>query len=42
LRSSPHFARDGVHLTPEGNAALGGIIAQRILDDLDERPAGGS
>jgi len=42
LRSSPHFTRDGVHLTPEGNAALGRIIAQRILDDLDERPAGGS
>ena len=42
LRSSPHFTRDGVHLTPEGNAAFGRIIAQRILDDLDERPAGGS
>ena len=42
LRSPPHFTRDGVHLTPAGNAALGRIIAERILDDLDERPAGGS
>ena len=37
LRASSHFTEDGVHLTPEGNAALGRIIAERILQD---RPPG--
>jgi len=40
-RTSPEFTRDGVHLTPLGNAALGHLIANRILQDLEERPVGG-
>jgi hypothetical protein len=37
-RDAPgHFSEDGVHLTPEGNAALGRIIAARILRDLEAR-----
>jgi hypothetical protein len=32
-----HFTEDGVHLTPQGNAALGRIIAERLLRDLEER-----
>jgi hypothetical protein len=38
LRSSPDFTEDGVHLSATGNAALGKVIAARILRDLD-RPA---
>jgi lysophospholipase L1-like esterase len=38
----PHFTPDGVHLTPEGNAALGRIVAERILGDLEARPGGAS
>ena len=41
LRASPHFTEDGVHLTPEGNAALGRIIAERILQDHDRPPGEG-
>jgi hypothetical protein len=37
VRTSPHFTQDGVHLSPAGNAALGKLIAARILRDLDER-----
>jgi hypothetical protein len=37
-REAPgHFTEDGVHLTPEGNAALGRIIAARLLRDLETR-----
>ena len=39
LRASSHFTEDGVHLTTQGNAALGRIIAERILQD-QERPPG--
>jgi hypothetical protein len=42
LGSPPHFTPDGVHLTPEGNAALGRVVAERILADLAERPGGAS
>jgi len=42
LRAPPHFTEDGVHLTPEGNAALGRIIAERILEDQDRPPGEGS
>ena len=41
LRTSPHFARDGVHLTPAGNAAVARLIASRLVRDLERRPAGG-
>jgi hypothetical protein len=41
LRTSPNFTTDGVHLTPAGNAALGKIIAERILQDVQERRTGG-
>jgi hypothetical protein len=41
LRTSAHFTEDGVHLTPEGNDALGRIIAERILQDQDRRPGEG-
>jgi hypothetical protein len=37
LRTSPHFTEDGVHLSPTGNAALGKLIASRILRDLPPR-----
>jgi lysophospholipase L1-like esterase len=37
LRSSPDFANDGVHLSPAGNAALGKLIAARIVRGLDRR-----
>jgi lysophospholipase L1-like esterase len=37
-REAPgHFTEDGVHLTPEGNAALGRIIATRLVRDLQAR-----
>jgi hypothetical protein len=39
LRSSTHFTVDGVHLSPAGNAVFGRLIAERILQDLDRRPA---
>jgi hypothetical protein len=42
LRSSAHFTADGVHLSPKGNAAFGRLIAERIVQDLDRRPADGS
>jgi hypothetical protein len=38
LRTSPDFTEDGVHLSPTGNAALGRLIATRIL--RDRAPAG--
>jgi lysophospholipase L1-like esterase len=41
LRSSSHFTEDGVHLSPEGNAALGRGIAERIARDTEARTAGG-
>jgi hypothetical protein len=34
FRTSPDFTEDGVHLTPAGNAALGRLIAARIVQDL--------
>jgi hypothetical protein len=37
LRSSRDFTEDGVHLSPEGNAALGRLIATRIVEGLPER-----
>jgi lysophospholipase L1-like esterase len=37
FRTSPDFTRDGVHLTPAGNAALGRVIAERILQDVEGR-----
>ncbi len=37
LRSSQHFDRDGVHLSRSGNEALGGLIARRLLRDLERR-----
>jgi hypothetical protein len=39
LRTSPDFTHDGVHLSPAGNAALGGLIAARVVRDV-ARPAG--
>jgi len=35
LRTSPDFTRDGVHLTPAGNATLGRLVAERIVRDLE-------
>jgi lysophospholipase L1-like esterase len=35
--ASGHFTEDGVHLTPEGYAALGRIIAARLVRDLEAR-----
>ncbi len=40
LRTSPHFTRDGVHLTPAGNAALAKLIASRVVGDLERRGHG--
>jgi lysophospholipase L1-like esterase len=37
LRTSPHFSHDGVHLSPAGNAALGKLIAARIVRDVEPR-----
>jgi hypothetical protein len=37
LRSSPDFTEDGVHLSPMGNAALGKLIATRILEGVRGR-----
>jgi hypothetical protein len=41
-RRSGHFAADGVHLTREGNEALGRIIAARIVADLEPGSRPGS
>ena len=41
LRSSRDFANDGVHLSPAGNAALGKLIAARIVRGLDRRSGDG-
>jgi lysophospholipase L1-like esterase len=41
LRTSADFATDGVHLTPAGSAALGKIVAERVLGDVQERRIGG-
>ncbi len=38
LRSSPDFTKDGVHLSPTGNAAVGKLIATRIVRDVSRRP----
>ena len=38
LRSSRDFTADGVHLSPEGNAALGRLIATRIVQGMPGRP----
>jgi lysophospholipase L1-like esterase len=37
LRTSRDFTEDGVHLTPTGNAALGRLIATRIIEDLQRQ-----
>ena len=37
LRSSPDFTKDGVHLSPEGNAAVGKLIATRIVRGTNRR-----
>lgn len=39
LRTSPDFTDDGLHLSPAGNATFGTLIASRIVDDLQARPA---
>lgn len=41
LRSSPDFTRDGIHLTPAGNAALARLVAERILRDFPPRSGEG-
>jgi hypothetical protein len=41
LRSSADFTEDGVHLSPAGNAALGKLIATRIVRGLDRRTGSG-
>jgi len=40
LRSSPDFTEDGVHLSPTGNAALGKLIATRIVRSIERRSGG--
>jgi lysophospholipase L1-like esterase len=40
LRTSSDFTEDGVHLSPTGNAALGKLIAARILRDARRRSDG--
>jgi hypothetical protein len=42
LRTSPDFTPDGVHLSPAGNAALGRLVAARIVRDLKRRDGDGS
>jgi hypothetical protein len=42
LRSSPDFAEDGVHLSPTGNAAVGRLIAKRIVRDINRRAVDGN
>jgi len=41
LRTSSDFTQDGVHLSPAGNAALGRLIAARVLRDLKPRSGEG-
>jgi lysophospholipase L1-like esterase len=41
LRTSQHFDRDGVHLSRWGNAAVGELIARRVLRDLAGRSRAG-
>ena len=41
LRTSPDFTEDGVHFSPTGNAALGKLIAERIVRDIERRSVGG-
>jgi hypothetical protein len=41
LRTSPDFTRDGVHLSPAGNAALGRLIAVRVARDVERRSGDG-
>jgi lysophospholipase L1-like esterase len=35
LRGSGHFSEDGVHLTPEGNAALARVISEHVARGLE-------
>jgi lysophospholipase L1-like esterase len=41
LRTSADFTPDGVHLSPAGNAALGRLIAARVVRDVERRSGGG-
>jgi len=41
LRTSSDFTQDGVHLSPAGNAALGRLIAARVLHDVKRRSSDG-
>jgi hypothetical protein len=41
LRISSDFTRDGVHLSPAGNAALGKLIAARVVRDVKRRSGDG-
>ena len=41
LRTSPDFTQDGVHLSPAGNAALGKLIAARVVRDVERRSGDG-
>ena len=41
VRTSRYFKKDGVHLSPAGNAALGKRIAERIVRDIEAGNAGG-
>jgi lysophospholipase L1-like esterase len=42
LRTSSDFTEDGVHLSPTGNAALGKLIAARVVRDVKRRSDDGS
>lgn len=41
LRTSSDFTQDGVHLSPAGNAALGKLIAARVVRDVKRRSGDG-
>jgi hypothetical protein len=41
LRTSSDFTEDGVHLSPTGNAALGKLIAARVVRDVKRRSGDG-
>ena len=41
LRTSADFTEDGVHLSPAGNAALGKLIAARVVRDVKRRSGDG-
>lgn len=41
LRISSDFTQDGVHLSPAGNAALGKLIAARVVRDVKRRSGDG-